>query len=137
MKMEQTECSETSTYKIQTPGNYPEESIKYSEHGESLRWRIHAISLPHWKGETTEAKTTEMRSRPGNLFSVHFLLFFSAWLVRQYSLFCHVFLLTVCVQLWFISYMLHSVFIIASFQTPSGYILTLGRENNFALIKKN
>jgi len=25
MKMEQTECSETSAYKIQTPGNYPEE----------------------------------------------------------------------------------------------------------------
>jgi len=28
MKMEQTECSETSAYKIQTPGNYPEESIE-------------------------------------------------------------------------------------------------------------
>jgi len=27
MKMEQTECSETSAYKIQTPGNYPQESI--------------------------------------------------------------------------------------------------------------
>jgi len=25
MKMEQTECSETSAYKIQTTGNYPEE----------------------------------------------------------------------------------------------------------------
>jgi len=24
-----TECSETSAYKIQTPGNYPEESIQY------------------------------------------------------------------------------------------------------------
>jgi len=28
MKMEQTGCSETSAYKIQTPGNYPEESIQ-------------------------------------------------------------------------------------------------------------
>ena len=28
MKMEQTECSETSAYTIQTPGNYPEESIQ-------------------------------------------------------------------------------------------------------------
>jgi len=28
MKMEQLECSETSAYKIQTPGNYPEKSIK-------------------------------------------------------------------------------------------------------------
>jgi len=28
MKMEQTECSETSAYKLQTPGNYPTESIQ-------------------------------------------------------------------------------------------------------------
>jgi len=27
--MEETECSETSAYKIQTPGNYPEESIEF------------------------------------------------------------------------------------------------------------
>jgi len=40
MKMEQTECSETSAYKIQTPGKYPEESIKHSEHGESLKSQI-------------------------------------------------------------------------------------------------
>jgi len=39
MKMEQTECSETSAYKIQTPGNYPEESIQHSEHGERLKSR--------------------------------------------------------------------------------------------------
>ena len=32
-----TECSETSAYKIQTPGKYPEESIQHSEHGESLK----------------------------------------------------------------------------------------------------
>ena len=38
--MEQTECSETSAYKIQTPGNYPEESIQHTEHGESLKSRI-------------------------------------------------------------------------------------------------
>jgi hypothetical protein len=29
MKMEETECSETSVYKIQTPRNYPEESTQY------------------------------------------------------------------------------------------------------------
>jgi hypothetical protein len=28
MKMEQIECSETSAYKIQTPGNHPEENIQ-------------------------------------------------------------------------------------------------------------
>ena len=29
MKMEQTECSETSACKIQMPGNYPEENIQH------------------------------------------------------------------------------------------------------------
>jgi len=37
MKMEQTERSETSAYKIQTPGNYLEKSAQHSEHGESLQ----------------------------------------------------------------------------------------------------
>ena len=40
MKMEQIDCSETSAYIIQTPGNYPKENTKYSEHGESLKSRI-------------------------------------------------------------------------------------------------
>jgi len=40
MKTEQIEFSETSTYEIQTPGNYPEENIKHTEHGESLESRI-------------------------------------------------------------------------------------------------
>ena len=31
MKMEQTECSEMSAYKIQTPGNYPEVNIQQEE----------------------------------------------------------------------------------------------------------
>jgi hypothetical protein len=39
MKMEQTERSETLAYKIQTPGNDPEESIQHSEHSESLKSR--------------------------------------------------------------------------------------------------
>jgi hypothetical protein len=30
-KMEQTECSETSAHKIQTPGNYPEENIQHEK----------------------------------------------------------------------------------------------------------
>ena len=40
MKTEQTECSETSAYKIQTLGNYPEENIQHTEHGENLKSRI-------------------------------------------------------------------------------------------------
>jgi hypothetical protein len=39
LKMEQTGCSETAAHKIQTPGNYPEENIQHSEHGESLKSR--------------------------------------------------------------------------------------------------
>jgi len=35
--MEQTECSETSAYKIQKPENYPEERVQHSEQGESLK----------------------------------------------------------------------------------------------------
>jgi len=37
MKMEYTQCYEMLAYKIQMPGNYPEESIQHSEHGESLK----------------------------------------------------------------------------------------------------
>jgi len=40
MKMEQTECSEKSEYKIRTPGNHPKESILHSEHGECLKSRM-------------------------------------------------------------------------------------------------
>jgi hypothetical protein len=51
MKMGQTECSEMSAYKIQMPGNYPEESIQHSEHGKSLKSRKFIMSnLPHCIG---------------------------------------------------------------------------------------
>jgi len=40
MKMEQTEFSEISAYKIQTPGNFPEENIQHTEHGGSLKSRM-------------------------------------------------------------------------------------------------
>jgi hypothetical protein len=39
MKMELTECSETSAYKIQTPGNYPEQWIP------QLFWNLVIIYL--------------------------------------------------------------------------------------------
>ena len=44
MKMEQTECSETSAYTIQTPGNYPEENMQHTEHGESLKSKSPILS---------------------------------------------------------------------------------------------
>jgi len=39
MEMENTEWPETSEYKIQMSGNYPEESVQHSEQGESLKSR--------------------------------------------------------------------------------------------------
>jgi len=35
-----TQCSETSAYKVLTPGNYSEEITQHSEHSESLKSRI-------------------------------------------------------------------------------------------------
>jgi hypothetical protein len=32
-----TECSKTSTYEIQTPGNHPKDGIQHSDQGESLK----------------------------------------------------------------------------------------------------
>jgi len=40
MNVEHTECSETSTNKIQAPGNYPEGSTQHSEQSESFKSRI-------------------------------------------------------------------------------------------------
>ena len=45
MKMEQTECSKTSAYTIQTPGNYPEENIQHTEHAESLKSILRRLLL--------------------------------------------------------------------------------------------
>jgi hypothetical protein len=37
--MEQTQCSETLAFNLQIPANHPEESIRHSEYGESLKSR--------------------------------------------------------------------------------------------------
>jgi hypothetical protein len=41
MKLEETECSETLAFELQTPGNHPEECIRHSEQGESLKSGTH------------------------------------------------------------------------------------------------
>jgi len=45
MKMEEKECSETSAYKIQTPEDFPEDSIQHSDHGESFKSRKHKTNF--------------------------------------------------------------------------------------------
>ena len=44
MKTEQTESSEMSAYKIQTPSIYPEERKQSSEHGNGLKLRTSLIA---------------------------------------------------------------------------------------------
>ena len=41
------QCSETSAYKIQTPGNYPEGIIQHTEHSESLKSGTTLVSVTH------------------------------------------------------------------------------------------
>jgi hypothetical protein len=43
--MEQTECSKTSAYKLQTLGHYPKESTQHTEHSESLKSKILCYKL--------------------------------------------------------------------------------------------
>jgi len=45
MEMEEKECSETSAYKIQTPGNYPKENIQHTEHGESFKSSLQNFTM--------------------------------------------------------------------------------------------
>jgi hypothetical protein len=40
VKMEPTVSSETSAFKIQTPGKYPEEYLPHLQHGESLKTMV-------------------------------------------------------------------------------------------------
>jgi hypothetical protein len=40
LKMELTQCSETSAFNTQTPGKYPEDNLSLQQHGESLKTRI-------------------------------------------------------------------------------------------------
>jgi hypothetical protein len=41
VKMEQTQCSQTLAFKLQMLVNHPEESIQNSEHGESLKSNLY------------------------------------------------------------------------------------------------
>jgi hypothetical protein len=59
MKIEQIECSETSAYKIQTPGNHPEENIQHTEHGESLKSKIGLSGSGKRKTAGSRARDTE------------------------------------------------------------------------------
>jgi len=68
MKMEQTECSETSAYKIQMPGNHPNESIQHSGHGKSLKsrnqeFRSQLCYAVHGVGEILSCYTYRLKTK--------------------------------------------------------------------------
>jgi len=44
--MEQTECSEMSAYKIQTPGNYPEESLTTFRTRQKFEFKSQSVAGP-------------------------------------------------------------------------------------------
>jgi hypothetical protein len=44
LKMEPTQCSETSDFNTQTPGKYPEDNSSLLQHGESLKSRRNNLS---------------------------------------------------------------------------------------------
>jgi hypothetical protein len=44
MKMKQIECSETSAYKIETPGNHPEENIQNAKFAFWLKSYINLLA---------------------------------------------------------------------------------------------
>jgi hypothetical protein len=59
MKMEKTECSETSAYKIQTPGNYPEENTQHADKHFKLQFTTDmkcSEECPHNPSEPKEYK---------------------------------------------------------------------------------
>ena len=68
MKIKQ--CSETSAYKIQTPGNYPGENIQHTENGESLKSRISFFPvsiIPSILHTRLQLSTTRIRRTSGRI----------------------------------------------------------------------
>jgi hypothetical protein len=66
VKMELTECSETSEYKIQTQENYPEESIQHSEHPSHLSVyedETECSETSAYKIQTPENHSKEMKQK--------------------------------------------------------------------------
>ena len=76
MKMEQTECSETSAYKIQTPGNYPEVFVRvkvwlepnfYPYKYSNIHKPSHSSYLPAYEDGKECSETSAYKiQRPGN-----------------------------------------------------------------------
>jgi hypothetical protein len=69
-----TECSETSALKIQTPRNYPEESMQHSENGESLKSRITKNMITHEAAASKSIEFCAMNMATKNYYCTDFVL---------------------------------------------------------------
>ena len=73
-----TGCSETSACRIQTPGNYQEENIEHSEHGESLKSRIFVKMLWRFSKKLLLQFTRSFLETVSRfaLISIHFAVYY-------------------------------------------------------------
>jgi hypothetical protein len=73
MKMEQLECSETSAYKIQTPGNYPKENIQESNSLKYKTWRCFSVRFSRWSEgfEASPARPSDSTSMKTKISTQH------------------------------------------------------------------
>jgi hypothetical protein len=69
--MEQIECSETSAYKIQTPGNYPEENIQHTEHGKSLKSSLNDVGEENFEKNMQTYKNAYWRIKMNQQIYIH------------------------------------------------------------------
>jgi hypothetical protein len=78
MKMEHTECSETLAFELQTTGNNPEESIRHSKHGESLKLKRYptAGTVPALSCIVSSGIWRHFLSKYITFRRVHFNMFF-------------------------------------------------------------
>jgi hypothetical protein len=86
--MEPTEGSETSAFKIQTPGKYPKEYLPHLQHGESLKTKLltSALKLAECRPENFQIETKYIQNNTishihkslVNVF-LHFFFLFLLW----------------------------------------------------------
>jgi hypothetical protein len=75
------QCSETSAYKIQTPGNYPEESIQHLFTSFSENSKMHMRSLGRGNFEVSHPRCVDKLSNQKNILNI--------WSEHNYILLSH------------------------------------------------
>jgi len=78
MKLERTECSETSAYKIQTPGNHPKEA--YNIKNTAKVWNQEARYLSLFRARLIHSTTSQQKLflNPFNIIHLHLC----HWVIR-------------------------------------------------------